>query len=454
MKRTNTCGELRKKSDKQKVVLCGWVDSIRVHGRIGFINIRDRYGITQLVLDEETSKKVINLKKESVIMAMGEVKKRPDKLVNKEMATGEIEVLVSHLDVLNESKSLPLELSGEVESTDETRLKYRFLDLRRKKMQENLILRHKISKAIRDFLDKEDFLEIETPILAKSTPEGARDYLVPSRIYKGEFFALPQSPQLFKQLLMVAGYDKYFQIIRCFRDEDLRADRQPEFTQVDMEMSFIDVADILDINERMLKRVFKAVLGVDLKIPFERLTYQEAQKKYKTDKPDLRAKNEKFKFLWIVDFPLFTMSGTLHKIVSEHHPFTSPKDEDLRLLEKEPIKVKAKAYDLVLNGFEVGSGSIRITNTDMQNKIFHILGLSEKEIELKFGFLMDALSYGAPPMGGIALGLDRICAIIAGYESIREVIAFPKNKDSRDLMLSAPSAVDEAQLKELGIKLR
>ena len=454
MKRTHNCGELTSKNDGQKVILCGWVDSIRIHGKIGFISIRDRYGITQLFLNEENSKKVVNLKKESVIMAVGEVKKRPDKLINKDMVTGEIEVSVSKIEILNESNVLPLELSGEVESTDETRLKYRFLDLRRKKMQDNLVLRHKISKALRDFLDKESFLEIETPILAKSTPEGARDYLVPSRVYKGEFFALPQSPQLFKQLLMIAGYDKYFQIVKCFRDEDLRADRQPEFTQIDMEMSFVEVEDILDLNERMLKYVFKQTLGIDLKIPFERITYQEAQKKYKTDKPDLRGKNEKFKFLWVVDFPLFTMSQTEHRIVSEHHPFTSPKDEDLRLLEKEPLKVRSQAYDLVLNGFEIGSGSIRITNVDMQNKIFKVLGLSQKEIDLKFGFLIEALSYGAPPMGGIALGLDRICAIVSGYDSIREVIAFPKNKDSRDLMLDAPSKVDENQLKELGIKLK
>lgn len=454
MKRTHTCGELGKRDDKQKVVLCGWIDSMRVHGKIGFINIRDRYGITQLVLDEETSKKVVHLKKESVIMAMGVVKKRPDKLINKEMSTGEIEVLVNNIDVLSESKSIPLELSGDVQSTDETRLRYRFLDLRRKKMQENLILRHRLTKATRDFLDKEGFLEIETPVLAKSTPEGARDYLVPSRIHKGEFFALPQSPQLFKQLLMIAGYDKYFQIVKCFRDEDLRADRQPEFTQIDIELSFVDVADVLDLNERMLRYVFKEVLGADIKIPFERLTYQEAQNKYKTDKPDLRGKNERFKFIWVIDFPLFTMSATEKKIVSEHHPFTSPKDEDVQLLEKEPLKVKAKAYDLVLNGFEVGSGSIRITDTQTQVSIFKILGLSQKEIELKFGFLMDALSYGAPPMGGIALGLDRICAIMTQNEFIREVIAFPKNKDARDLMLDAPSRVSEDQLKDLGLKTR
>lgn len=454
MKRTHNCGELNKNLINSKVVLCGWIDSIRVHGKIGFINIRDRYGITQLVLDENISKKVGHLKKESVIMAMGVVKKRPDKLINKEMSTGEIEVYVNNIDILNESKSLPLDLSGGIESTDETRLKYRFLDLRRKKMQDNLILRHKVCKATRDFLDKEGFLEIETPILAKSTPEGARDYLVPSRTYKGEYFALPQSPQLFKQLLMISGFDKYFQIVRCFRDEDLRADRQPEFTQIDMELSFVDVVDILELNERMLKHIFKEVLRIELKIPFERISYLEAQNKYKTDKPDLRKKQDEFKFLWVVDFPLFNMSQAEKKIVSEHHPFTSPKDEDLQILEREPLKVKSKAYDLVLNGFEVGSGSIRIIDADIQSKIFKILGLSQKEIDLRFGFLIEALSYGAPNMGGIALGLDRICAIMTGNDSIREVIAFPKNKDARDLMLDAPSHVSEEQLKDLGLKTK
>ena len=452
MLRTHTCGELSKKEVGKKVVLCGWVDSVRVHGKIGFISIRDRYGITQLVLGKDFVKQLESLRRESVIRVEGKVNKRPKP--NKELKTGEIEVEVSKLEVLNEAEPLPLELDEGVKSTEETRLKYRYLDLRKEKMQNNLIMRHKVFKAMRDFFDKENFLEIETPILAKSTPEGARDYLVPSRVYPGKFFALPQSPQLFKQLCMVAGFDKYVQIVKCYRDEDLRADRQTEFTQLDVEMSFIDEEDIYSLIEHMFKYVFKEVLNVDVKIPFQRLTYEEAMKKYKTDKPDLRKKGGDYKFVWIVDMPLLEYCEEEKKLQAAHHPFTSPKDSDIKLLDKNPEKAKAKAYDLVLNGEEIGGGSIRINRADIQKKMFKALNISEKESKEKFGFLLEAFKYGAPPHGGIALGLDRVIAIICGEKSIREVIAFPKNKDAKDLMLDAPSEVSKEQLDELGIKLK
>lgn len=447
MLRTHTCGELDKKHAGKGVVLCGWVDSIRVHGKIGFINIKDKYGVTQLFLNENTSKKAASIKKESVIVVNGKVKARPDKLINKEMATGEIEVVVSDIAVLNESEPLPIDLD-KVKSTEETRSKYRYLDLRRPAMQKKILIRHKVIKAIRDFFDKEGFLEIETPILAKSTPEGARDYVVPSRIYPKSFFALPQSPQLFKQLLMIACFDKYFQIAKCFRDEDLRADRQPEFTQLDLEMSFITEDDIYDIMERMFKYVWKVVLNKDIKIPFPRMTYDEAMKKYKTDAPDTKGK-EGFRFIWVTDFPMFEYSKEEKRYKTMHHPFTSPKGG---LDFKNPEKMKSRSYDLVLNGVEIGGGSIRIHKPEIQKKIFEFLKISDKEAKEKFGFLVEALKHGAPPHGGIAFGLDRIIAIITGDDSIREVIAFPKNKDTRDLMLNAPSQISAEQIKELGLK--
>lgn len=457
MMRTHTCGELKAKHANKKVTLAGWVDTHRVKGKIGFILLRDRYGITQVFVSPELTKKIGELKRETVIQVKGTVKKRPREQVKKGMETGEIELSADDVKILNLSEPLPLEIGDNVDTSEETRLKYRFLDLRSRKMQRNLILRHNVNKAIRDFMSKEGFLELETPILGKSTPEGARDYLVPSRTQKGKFFALPQSPQLFKQLFMVSGFDKYFQIVKCFRDEDLRADRQPEFTQLDVEMSFVDEDDVYDAMERLMKYVWKQVLGVNIKTPFQRITYDEAMKKYKTDKPDLR-KNKKdpkeFKFVWIVDFPLLEWNEGDKRYYAMHHPFTSPKDEDVPLLESKPEKAKAKAYDLVLNGVELGGGSIRIHKKELQEKMFKALGISKKEAELKFEFLLNAFRYGAPPHGGIAFGLDRIVMLMADEKSIREVIAFPKTNDARDLMLNAPSDVHHMQTDELGIKIK
>lgn len=453
MLRTHTCGEVYKSNIGKGVVLCGFVDSVRTHGKITFINLRDRYGMVQLVLEGKLAKDFCEVRRESVLRVSGKLKER---LVKGKSIGGipqlnqDVEVAAEKIEVLQYAPMLPFELNEE--ATEETRLKYRYLDLRKPKLQQDLLIRYKIIKAMREYLDEKKFIEIETPLLAKSTPEGARDFLVPSRLYNGKFFALPQSPQLFKQLLMVSGFDRYFQVARCLRDEDLRADRQYEFTQLDVEMSFVEVEDIINIIEGVIAYAWKEVLGISLELPFERVTYAEAMKKYRTDKPDLRkdkSDNKEFKFLWVLDFPLFEYSEEEKKIVSMHHPFTSPKDEDLNILEKQPLKVKAKAYDLVLNGEEVGGGSIRIHNFELQNKIFKILGLKKEEQEKKFGFLLDALKF-APPHGGIALGLDRIIAIATGNKSIRDVIAFPKTKDGRDLMLHAPSDVPSKLLKELG----
>ena len=450
MFRTHTCGELTAKDSGKKVTLCGWVDTIRVQGKIGFLLLRDRYGITQVFLNDKLAKEFGALSKESIVQVSGIVKNRPANQVKKEMRTGEIEISAESINTIN--KVGPLPLDPNVESSEETRLKYRYLDLRKPNMQKNLIKRHKIIKATRDFMDKEGFVEVETPLLAKSTPEGARDYLVPSRNFKGKFYALPQSPQIFKQLLMISGFDKYFQIARCLRDEDLRADRQPEFTQFDMEMSFVTEEDIFSVIERLIKFVWKEALDEDIKIPFERITYKEAVQRYKTDKPDLRKKGEKFKFVWVTNFPLFEWNEEEKKHVSAHHPFTSIKEGHLGLLKNRELeKIESRAYDLVLNGWELGSGSIRIHDQELQKEIFKALGLSDKEAREKFGFLLDALKF-APPHGGIALGLDRIIALATGNNSIREVIAFPKNQDAKDLMTDSPSAVSDKQLKELGLK--
>jgi aspartyl-tRNA synthetase len=457
MLRTHTCGELRGTDAGKKVSLCGWVDSQRIQGKLSFIVLRDRYGTTQVFVNPELTKKAGVLSRETVVRIEGEVKKRPDNQVRKEMLTGEIELSAIDIQILNHADPLPLELDESIISTEDVRLKYRFLDLRKKRLQKNLELRHKVTTAMRNFLDKEKFLELETPILAKSTPEGARDYLVPSRVNKGNFYALPQSPQIFKQLFMVAGYDRYFQIARCFRDEDLRADRQPEFTQLDVEMSFIEERDIQDVIERLLQYIWKEVLNVDIQVPFPRISYAEAIEKYNSDKPDFRKNKEdpnEYAFLWVVDFPLLEWNEEDKRYYAMHHPFTSPKLEQTDLLETKPGEVKARAYDVVLNGFELGGGSIRIHNRDLQNKMFKALGIGEEEAERKFGFLLNAFRYGAPPHGGIALGLDRLAMLMAGEESLREVIAFPKNKEAKDLMLDAPSDVSEAQLNDLGLKLK
>lgn len=454
MLRTYNCGELTKNDAGKTAILAGWADNIKLRSKLGFINLRDRYGITQVFLNQELCNKLKDVKREAVLQVKGIIKARPE--ANPKLKTGEIEIVAEEVEILNNSEPLPLELEG-VENTEETRLKYRYLDLRTQKMQKNLQIRHKITKVVRDYLDQNNFLEIETPILGKSTPEGARDYLVPSRLQKGKFYALPQSPQLFKQLCMVGGLDRYFQIAKCFRDEDLRQDRQPEFTQIDIEMSFIDQDDIINLIEGMIKHVFKQVKNIDIKLPFERLTYDESIKKYNSDKPDLRKnkddKNE-FAFCWIVDFPLLEWNEEEKRFYAMHHPFTSPKNEDLELLEKNPGKVRAKAYDIVLNGLELGGGSIRIHRRDTQEIMFKALGISKEEAEQKFGFLLSAFKYGAPPHGGLAIGLDRFAALLAGEDAIRDVIAFPKNKDAIDLMLDSPSEVSKDQLNILGLDTR
>ena len=585
VKRTHTCGELSGKNIGKNVTLQGWVSKRRDHGNLTFVDLRDRYGITQVVFNpqegKEAHKEAGKLGKEFVVQISGKVEKRPGGTENSEISTGKIEVHASSLEILSTAESpLPIELDQHLLAGEDQRLKYRFLDLRRPELQKNIILRHRVVKAFRDFFDSQGFLEIETPVLAKSTPEGARDYLVPSRVHEGKFFALPQSPQLFKQILMVSGFDRYFQVVKCFRDEDLRADRQPEFTQVDVEMSFVEVEDIVSLAEKGLAFAFKQALGVNVKAPFPRMPYDEAMNLYGSDKPDTRfemrivdvtdelkgtdfgifnsviekggaikalkveggcgkiskkdvdkltelaktykakglmsvwvnengiesqiakflhEKNvkallakakagandlilvvadswgtscvslgnvrlalgeklglidkKKFNFLWVLDFPLLEWSDEEQRLMAMHHPFTSPKDGDLHFLDSAPEKAKAKAYDIVLNGSEIGGGSIRIHRGDVQEKMFRALGIGKEEAERKFGFLLSAFKYGAPPHGGIALGLDRIIALMTGAESIRDVIAFPKNKASVSLMDDAPSEVSEKQLKELHLKL-
>ncbi len=453
MKRTHTCGELTDKNIGQKAVLLGWVHKRRDHGKIIFIDIRDRSGVTQIVFFK--NKKAEELRSEYVIAVKGAVQKRPKGTENPKIITGQVELAVEELTIMNPSLTPPFELDGDMDTSEEVRLKYRYIDLRKSEIQEKIFLRHRVCKSMRDVLDKEGFIEIETPILTKSTPEGARDFLVPSRVNQGKFFALPQSPQLFKQLLMVSGFEKYFQIAKCFRDEDLRSDRQPEFTQLDMEMSFIDEEDIFSVTEEMLSFVFKNTLGKDLKIPFPRISYEESMKKYKSDKPDLRKKGSNdFEFLWVLNFPLFKFSEEEKRWDMEHHPFTSPIEEDISLIESSPAKVRSRAYDLVVNGVEIASGSIRIHSRELQEKIFKRIGMDATRAKERFGFLLEAFNYGAPPHGGIAFGLDRLLALMSGSESIREVIAFPKTQRAFCPMTETPSSVDEAQLKDLGIKIQ
>lgn len=451
MLRTHTCGELNKSHAGKNAVLCGWVDTIRVAGKISFLLLKDRYGVTQVFLNPNLTKEFSNASKDSVLKVAGLVKARPENQVKKEMGTGEIELSAESVEVLNPCDPLPLDISN---ATEDTRLKHRYLDLRSSRMQCNLLLRHKVLKIVNDFMDSRSFIHIETPLLAKSTPEGARDYLVPSRNFPGKFFALPQSPQIFKQLMMVAGYDKYYQIARCLRDEDLRADRQPEFTQLDIELSFVEEEDIYELCESLMKAVFKETLGVDIKTPFPRMSYSDAMKKHNSDKPNLSKGPDDYAFLWVVDFPMFEYSETDKRHVAMHHPFTSPRPEDYGMIEKDMSKVRARAYDLVLNGYEIAGGSIRNHSVDVQQRIFKALQLDDHDIEAKFGFLMNALRFGAPPMGGIAFGIDRLLAILAKEGSIRDVIAFPKNKDAKDLMLDAPSEVSKEQLNELGLQFK
>ena len=582
-KRTHTCGELPQKHIGKSVVLMGWVQTRRDHGGVIFVDLRDRYGITQVVfnpkINQNVHREANQLRSEYVIAVKGEVHPRPSGMVNKKMVTGEIEVIVSELEIFSLAKTLPFMIEDESQVNENVRLQYRYLDLRRPAFQKNFILRHEVAQLVRQYLTQKNFLELETPFLIKSTPEGARDYVVPSRVNPGYFFALPQSPQLFKQIFMVAGFERYFQIVRCFRDEDLRADRQPEFTQIDIEMSFIDQEDVMELAEGLMVEVFKKVKKETLKTPFPRMTYDEAMERYGVDKPDLRfglelknitalVRDVEFKvfsfaakegglvkalvvpqggklsrkdlddleavakiygakglawakvesgwhspiskffkpeqiqkvnqllgakegdaiifvadtdsgvvndslgnlrthlgkklnlmdktkdlFCWIYQFPLFEFNKEENRYVSRHHPFTSPRDEDVVLMNTEPQKAYAHAYDLVLNGTEVAGGSVRIHNAEMQKKVFQALHIGEEEAQEKFGFLLEALQFGAPPHGGIAIGFDRLIALLCGVESIREVIAFPKTQKAQCMMTGAPSPIDAKQLKELHLKI-
>lgn len=585
LKRTNMCCEINESMIGQTVTVMGWVQRRRDLGKqLIFILLRDRTGLLQIIVDINTSTEIFEkaqqIKNEYVIAVKGNVRGRTEKDINPNMKTGKIEIEVNELRILSESETPPFQIENSITANDDLRLKYRYLDLRRPKMLKNIELRHNVCLSVRNFLNKEGFLEIETPILAKSTPEGARDYLVPSRIHQGNFYGLPQSPQLFKQLLMVSGMDKYFQIAKCFRDEDLRADRQPEFTQIDMELSFVEENDIIDLNERLLKNLFKEVLDIDIEIPFSRMTYKEARERYGSDKPDTRfgieivdlsdivkgcdfkvfadalqnngsvrainAKNcghyprkqidslvelaktykakglawisinedkslkstiskffteeqlnqivqamngeggdlilicadktpivldalgslrleiskrenltnsKDFKFLWVTEFPLLEWSEEENRFTAMHHPFTAPMDCDLDIINTNPEKVRAKAYDIVLNGYELGGGSIRIHTTDIQQKMFELLGFSEEDAYSRFGFLLDAFKYGVPPHGGLAFGLDRIIMLMTDSD-IRDVIAFPKMKDASCPLTDAPNIVDKIQLDELGLDLK
>jgi aspartyl-tRNA synthetase len=442
----------------KKIMVCGWVHSRRDHGKLIFIDLRDRSGILQIVFPAELSEQAGELRSEWVISIEGTIEKRPEGMINKNIPIGTIELKAEKLEILNKAETPPFALDTDgYELNEEQRMKYRYLDLRRERMKNNLILRHKVIQFIRNFLSDREFIEIETPILTKSTPEGARDYVVPSRISPGNFYALPQSPQQYKQLLMVAGLEKYFQIARCFRDEDTRGDRQPEFTQLDLEMSFPTQDKILSLIEELYIQIVKNLCPEKhiTQIPFPRLTYDEVMKKYKTDKPDLRKdKNDQneLAFAWIVGWPLFKWNKDEKRWDSMHHPFTAPIDEDIPLLDKDPAKVRSWQHDMVLNGSEVGGGSIRIHKPEIQEKVFKLVGLKEEQIKLKFGHLLQAFSFGAPPHGGIAMGIDRLITILRNEPSIREVIAFPKTGDGKDLMMNAPSKIDNKQLKDLGLK--
>jgi aspartyl-tRNA synthetase len=459
MLRTHNCGQLTLDDAGKEVTLCGWVATRRDHGKLIFIDIRDRYGLTQVVFIPKESAaaytKAQELRNEFVVKVRGSVNKRPENTINPRLATGQIEVLAKDLEILNPSLTTPFEIEDDLDITEEMRLKYRYLDLRRKKVFNNFILRHNLYKIVRSFLDSQGFIECETPILTKSTPEGARDYLVPSRLNPGEFYALPQSPQLFKQILMVAGIDKYYQIAKCFRDEDLRADRQPEFTQLDLEMSFPDEEDIFGIIEQLIQRVFKELKGLDIAVPFPKMSFTQCLSKYATDKPDLRKElNAEFAFVWIKDFPLFKYNEEEKHWESEHHPFTAVCLEDIGILEKSPEKARSRSYDLVLNGVELGSGSIRIHDQKLQQRIFKIIGIDKKEAQKRFGFLLEAFGFGAPPHGGFAFGVDRLLSSLAGQESIREVIAFPKTQKAFCPLTCAPSEVDKKQLRELNLVIK
>lgn len=582
-KRTDYCGEVTPEHDGTTVTLAGWVQRRRDHGNLIFVDLRDRTGIVQVVFNPQveasTHDLAQSLRSEFVIAVTGTVHLRPEESVNPNLPTGEVEVFAQSLDILSKAETPPFLIEDDTDANEDIRLRYRYLDLRRPALQKNFIIRHKATMATRKYFDKLGFLEIETPFLTKSTPEGARDFLVPSRMTRGEFYALPQSPQLFKQILMISGMDKYFQIVRCFRDEDLRADRQLEFTQIDVEMSFVTQEDIIDLAEGMMVEIYRETLGIEIPTPMPRLSYNEAMSRFGKDAPDTRFGMElkdvsdivqegEFKvfrgavesggcvkaisvpgiaefprsqqdelvdyvkifgakglawfrhgpdglsspiakffdesvlgaiaervgsqpgdhimfvadktsvvhdalgnlrlklarelglipedqlaFAWVLEFPLFHYNEEEQRLESEHHPFTSPMPEDLPLLDTDPLKVRAQAYDMVLNGNEIGGGSIRIHDTNLQSKIFSLLGIGEEEAREKFGFLLDALSYGAPPHGGIAMGFDRVVMLLCGMSSIRDVISFPKTQKGTCAMTGAPSTVDEKQLRELGMKV-
>jgi len=439
----------------QKVRLCGWVNTRRDHGKMVFIDLRDRSGLVQIVGRNELGE----LRSEYVVEIIGTIKRRPANMINEKISTGEIEVEVGKITVLAKAKDLPFPLDTDgYEINEELRLKYRYLDLRRPRMIRNLETRHKMIKLIHEYLDKKGFLEVETPILSKATPEGARDFIVPSRLQPGKFYALPQAPQQYKQLLMVAGLEKYYQIARCFRDEDSRADRAyGEFTQLDIEMSFITQEEIFVLIENLYKEITEKILKKKvLKFPFPRLSYNEVIKKYNTDKPDLRPdKNDPnvLAFCFIKDFPLFEWKEKEKRWDSMHHPFTAPKEEDISMLDKNPGKVRSYQHDFVLNGFEVGGGSLRISNPEIQRKIFKIMGHTEEQIQKKFGHLLQAFEYGVPPHGGIAPGIDRFLMVVLQEPSLREVMAFPMTSGGQTAVMEAPSEVDKEQLKELGIEI-
>ncbi len=448
----------------ERIKVCGWINKIRSQGKIIFVDLRDRGGFLQLVFspgkeNETTYKMAKKLKPEWVIEVIGKVLKRPPKMINPKIESGAVELLGEKIRIFSKAKTLPFSIEGPgYEIAEEKRMKYRYLDLRRERMKTNLIIRQKVIHFMRDFLVKEGFLEVETPILTKSTPEGARDFLVPSRLQPGKFYALPQSPQQYKQLLQVAGIEKYFQIARCFRDEDPRADRQAEFTQLDIEMSFIEQEDILDLVERLFTSLVKNLFPEKkiTKFPFPRIPYKKVMEKYKTDKPDLR-KNKKnsdeLAFCFVVDFPMFEWQKQEKRWDAVHHPFTRPQTEDIEKIKKEPEKILAFQYDFVLNGYEIGGGSLRSYKPEILEAVFEVMGHKKSDVREKFGHLLTAFEYGVPPHGGIAPGIDRFLAILRGEPSIREVIAFPKTGDNRDLMMDAPSEVSKEQLKELKIKI-
>ena len=445
----------------QKVKVCGWVHTRRDHGKIIFIDLRDRSGLLQVVFAPNFApahELANSLRSEYVVAIEGTVNARPEKMINEKIPTGKVELVGEALEILNEAKTPPFEIDSPQDAGEEIRLKYRYLDLRRQRMKNNTIMRHKIIKAVRDYFDHLGFLEIETPVLTKGTPEGAREFIVPARLWPGKFYVLPQSPQQFKQLLMVAGMEKYFQIARCFRDEDTRGDRQAEFTQIDVEMSFVSQEEIWQVVEALMIEVVEKLYPQKIisQKPFPRLTYAEAMAKYQSDKPDLRKdkKNaDELAFCWVIDMPMFKYSAAEKKAVAVHHPFTMPNLEDMAKSPDEPLKWRAYGYDLALNGSEIWGGSIRIHRRDIQQKVFEILGVKQEEIERRFGHMLEAFSYGAPPHGGIAAGLDRIVSILQDEPNILEVIVFPKTGDNRDLMMAAPNIIGKKTMKEAHIEL-